>query len=96
MNENKNNKWWKLAEWRGYVLRALEDIGKDLTEIKDNASKREIKMDDKLTKVEMKVDEVNKRLNMFEIKLAGLAASVAFITYLVIHYLVPSLLSIGV
>lgn len=30
MTESSNGKWDKVSEWRGYVVRALEDIDKEL------------------------------------------------------------------
>ena len=37
MTEKEFNEWdMKLSEWRGYVVRALEDSNKELIEIKEN------------------------------------------------------------
>jgi tetrahydromethanopterin S-methyltransferase subunit G len=64
MVEKEFNEWdMKLSEWRGYVVRALEDSNKELLEIKEN-----------LKVMEEKLDKANGRLTGMQIKVAGIGS----------------------
>lgn len=69
-NINGNNFKFKITEWRGYVVRALEDIDKDIDEIKT------------------KLDNLNKRINYLQIKVATIGASVAVLISLLFKFLI--------
>lgn len=64
----------KLAEWRGYVVRALEDSNTELKEIKENQKN-----------IEAKIDKVNNRLTGVQIKVSALGATVAIIVSLILN-----------
>lgn len=53
----------KTTEWRGYTLRALEDINKELSEVK-----LEIQI------CNNKIDELNSRITGIQVKVAGIGA----------------------
>jgi len=59
-SRNNNNKWkFRMTEWRGYVIRTLEELTSDIHEIK--------KTGNKLTKhVNEEVSIINKRLRKLE------------------------------
>jgi predicted nucleic acid-binding Zn-ribbon protein len=65
----------KLSEWRGYVVRALEDLNKEMIDIKDNQKC-----------IEDKIDKLDGRLTNLQIKVAGIAATVTIIVSLVMNF----------
>ena len=73
MSEDSNDQFKdKITEWRGYTLRALEDISRELAE-----TKSEIKLCNE------KIDKLDSRLTGAQIKLATLSGTVALIVSLV-------------
>lgn len=64
----------KLSEWRGYVLRALEDSNKELKDIKES-----------IELCESKIDKVNNRLTGVQIKVGALGATVAIIVSITLN-----------
>jgi len=65
----------KLSEWRGYVVRALEDLNKEMADIKDNQKC-----------IEDKIDKLDGRLTNLQIKVAGISAIVTIIVSLVMGF----------
>ena len=63
----------KMSEWRGYVVRALEDTNKELKEIKDN-----------LSNCEDKIDHLNSRLTNIQVKVATIGGTSGVITSIVL------------
>jgi len=67
------DKWdLKQAEWRGYALRALEDMNGEMKEIKED-----------INNIEKKLDKLNSRLTNTQVKLATLAGTVSLIVTIV-------------
>lgn len=66
----------KEAEWRGYTLKALEDINRELIEIKDDVKQ-----------VNKRIEKLNIRLTNVQIKMAGTAATLAFIVSIVMRFI---------
>ena len=78
MANNEFDKWdLKQAEWRGYALRALEDM---------NGEIRDLKKD--IGRIEEKLDKVNSRLTNTQVKLATLSGAVSLIVTLVVSVLI--------
>jgi len=78
MENNEFDKWdLKQAEWRGYALRALEDM---------NSEMRDIKKD--ICRVEEKLDKVNQRLTNTQVKLATLSGIVSLIMTIVVSVVI--------
>jgi len=78
MATNEFDKWdLKQAEWRGYALRALEDM---------NGEIRDLKKD--IGRIEEKLDKVNSRLTNTQVKLATLSGAVSLIVTLVVSVLI--------
>ena len=67
----------ELSEWRGYTLKALEDIGEELKEIKLNIKGNSSKID------ELKTAMYNNR-----VKIASLSATSALIVTFVVNFLI--------
>lgn len=65
MTEEKTFDDWdmEMSKWRGYVVRALEDSNTELKEIKSM-----------IKGCDDKIEKFNSRLNMLEIKVAGIGA----------------------
>jgi len=75
---NEFDKWdLKQAEWRGYALRALEDMNGEIRDMKKQ-----------FTRVEKKIDKVNSRLTNTQIKLATLSGVVSLIITLSVSILI--------
>lgn len=53
----------KTTEWRGYTLRALEDINKELAELKEE-----------IRTTNTKLDSLSNSLNLLQVKVAGIGA----------------------
>ena len=66
----------KTAEFRGYTLKALEDISKEITECK-NAIK------ENTTRIEI----LGQRLSALQSKVAGIGATAGLVVSIVLHYL---------
>jgi len=66
----------KLSEWRGYVVRALEDLNKEMIDIKSNQKC-----------IEDKIDKLDTRLTNLQIKVAGISATVTIIVSLVMSFI---------
>ena len=66
----------KLSEWRGYVVRALEDINKEL---------QEIKCDQKF--IDEKIDGVNSKLTGMQLKVAAIGGTTGLIVSLLLFVL---------
>jgi hypothetical protein len=73
-NINGNNDFkMKTAEWRGYTIKALEDIDREIKDIK-----REIKHLDK------NIDLLNEKITLMRIKVAGYGGAVGLVTALIV------------
>ena len=69
---NEFDKWdLKQAEWRGYALRALEDMNSEIKDLKKQ-----------FNRVEEKIDKVNSRLTNTQVKLATLSGTVSLLVTL--------------
>jgi len=66
----------KTAEFRGYTLKALEDITKEICEMKI-----EIK------ETNTHIEKLNTRLSALQAKVAGIGATAGLIASIVVHYL---------
>ena len=62
----------KLSEWRGYVVRALEDINKE-----------QALTNQKIDALDCKIDKFNHRVTNIEIKVAGVSGLTGFIVTLI-------------
>ena len=65
----------KQAEWRGYTLKALEDMNGELKEIK--LAQKEL---------DIKIEALNDRLTNVQIKMASVAATLALIVSIVMKF----------
>jgi predicted nucleic acid-binding Zn-ribbon protein len=65
----------KLSEWRGYVVRALEDLNKEMVDIKSNQKC-----------IEDKIDKLDSRLTNLQIKVGGIAATVTIIVSIIMTF----------
>jgi len=76
MANNDFDKWdMKVAEWRGYTLRALEDLNGDVQHLKkscDNMEKKLENIENKLTNQTIKIGITSGIIGLF----AGLIVSV--------------------
>lgn len=63
----------KLSEWRGYVVRALEDINREQV----NTLK-------KIQCVELKIDAINDKITNLKVKVAGIGAGSGLVVSLVL------------
>jgi hypothetical protein len=66
----------KITEWRGYTLRALEDISRELAE-----TKGEIKQ------CNDKIDKLNSRLTGVQIKVAAIGGTSGLIVSILLYVL---------
>ena len=81
MANNEFDKWdLKQAEWRGYALRALEDMNKEIKEMKEQSRR-----------IEKKIDKVNAKLTNTQIKIAGLSGTISIIVTIVTALIINSL-----
>ena len=75
--DNSNDFKMKTAEWRGYTVKALEDIDKDIKSLK-----REIKL------LDNKIDLMSERITLLRVKTATIGGAMgliaAFITSLLV------------
>ena len=66
----------KTAEFRGYTIRALEEINRELIEcknaIKENTSR---------------IEKLNNKISLMQGKIAGIGAVAGVVASLVLHYL---------
>ena len=65
----------KQAEWRGYTLKALEDMNDELKEIKVNQKE-----------LDKKIEKLNARLTNVQIKVTAGASTLAIIVSIVMKY----------
>jgi len=74
--ESKNFDDWdmKQAEWRGYVVRALEDTNSELKGIKES-----------IQSCEDKIDSFNDRLTGIQIKVAAIGGTTGLIISLLFY-----------
>jgi len=79
-NEEYNDMDIKQAEWRGYALRALEDMNKEIKEMKEQSRR-----------IEKKIDKVNAKLTNTQIKIAGLSGTISIIVTIVTALIINSL-----
>lgn len=66
----------KTAEFRGYTLKALEDLTREISELKTEAKETNKRM-----------EKLNSRLSALQGKVAGIGAVAGVIASAVIHYL---------
>ena len=66
----------KTVEWRGYTLRALEDISKELNEVKEE-----------LKSCNIKLDGLNNKITGIQIKVAAIGGTSGIITSIVLFVL---------
>ena len=67
----------KQAEWRGYTLRALEDMNNEMRQVKEHCKR-----------MDKKLDALNSRLTNTQIKLATLAGTVSILVTLITTVLI--------
>lgn len=79
MPENNNiERWMKLSEWRGKTVQALEDMNKELNEIKGD-----------IKEMNKKLDKINGRITNIQVKVAGIGGTIAIISSLILHLIFP-------
>lgn len=80
---NEFDNWdMKQAEWRGYTLRALEDMNTEIKGLKKQ-----------FNRMEEKIDKVNRRLTNTQVKLATLAGTVSILVTLLTTVILNGLMS---
>lgn len=81
----------KIAEWRGYVLRALEDIDKELVEQSNTLSTFKEEVNGRFDKVDAKIEQVDDKVNDLFIKVAALGGTAGVITGLITNVILSHL-----
>ena len=77
LNYNGNGDFkMKTAEFRGYTLRALEEINQELIEIKTNIKENTLR-----------IDKLNNKISLIQGKIAGIGAVAGVAASLILHYL---------
>ena len=66
-------RWEKISEWRGYTLKALEDVNYELKEIKS-----EIRITND------KIDKVNDKMTVMQIKVAAIGGTSGILASIVL------------
>jgi len=75
---SKADEWrMKQMEWRGYTLKALEDMNDELKEIKTQ-----------LKETNAKIDRIGNNLQKIQIKVAGIGATVAILVSFILHFVI--------
>jgi SMC interacting uncharacterized protein involved in chromosome segregation len=75
--ENGNGQFKdKTVEWRGYTLRALEDISKELNEVKEE-----------LKSCNTKIDGLNNKITGIQIKVAAIGGTSGIIASVILFLL---------
>jgi hypothetical protein len=72
-----------MNEWRGYVVRALEDIDADLKRLFECYEKCETARQNDKTEVDQKVEILSKRVNNLYLKVIGVAVAVGSLAGLI-------------
>jgi len=67
----------KTAEFRGYTIKALEDINKEISELKLE-----------LKETNTRMGKLNSRLSLLQGKMASIGAAAGLIVSVIIHYLI--------
>ena len=76
-NSNENGDFkMKTTEFRGYTLKALEEIGKDISELKEDVKA-----------LNSRIEKISNRLVALQTKVAGIGAVAGIVVSLVIHYI---------
>jgi hypothetical protein len=91
MDEENINKQVKEAEWKGYMVKAVEDLSNELDESKDTLKSCSRDILDKIDRVNEKIDKVNMRITNLEIKVASIGAISAIVASIVLHVGIPGL-----
>lgn len=73
----------KMNEWRGYVLRALEDIDSDLKTLFRFYEQCDKENKEGIENVQEQVDNIDKRVNKLYLKVAGVAVVVGSLAGLI-------------
>ena len=66
----------KTAEFRGYTLKALEDISNEIKECKDAIKENT-----------SRIEKLNNKISLMQGKIAGIGAVAGVVASLVLHYL---------
>jgi hypothetical protein len=74
----------KQAEWRGYVVRALEDINKDMIDLKTSIKESDTRLEKRIDALNARCDCLDKKINSVQIKMAGIASLSAVLITLVL------------
>jgi hypothetical protein len=77
----------KTTEWRGYTLRALEDINKELNEIKEELKSSNIKMDELNTRLAVAQDKLNNRITTIKVQVAAIGGTAGIISSVLLFLL---------
>lgn len=79
LNENGNGNTefkMKTAEFRGYTLKALEDISKEIFDLKCD-----------IKETNKRIEDLVSKLSLLQTKVAGIGAVAGLIVSIVVHYL---------
>lgn len=88
VNNTNNDKFKsKVAEWRGYVVRALEDIDREIKELKQAISDLDDKQDVNISRIYNKINNLGTSVTNLKVKIGGMSATIAIILSLFISYL---------
>jgi len=81
----------KEAEWKGYMVKAIEDLNNELDDEKDTSKTCVRDILDKIDKTNEKIDKVNSRISNLELKVASIGAVSAIVASIVLHVGIPGL-----
>lgn len=84
MPENNNDFKGTVREWRGYTVRALEDIDNELKDIKNNNR-------EDFERINRKIDKMNNRITNMQMKVAAIGGTVGIISALITTVLINGL-----
>lgn len=85
--KNNSDYNYKVAEWRGYVVRALEDLDNEVKELKSAVNTLDDKTDKNVAGIYKKLDGVSETISNMRMKIGGMSATIAIIVSMVISYL---------
>jgi predicted nucleic acid-binding Zn-ribbon protein len=77
----------KTTEWRGYTLRALEDINKELAEIKEELKLSNSKMEELNVRLAAAQDKLNSRITAIKVQVAAIGGTAGIISSVLLYLL---------
>ena len=85
--KNGDSYTYKVAEWRGYVVRALEDMDKEIKDIKKAINDLDDKQDKNVDKVYNRINKLDNSITNLKVKLGTMSAGIAVILSIAISYI---------